>query len=113
LISFNNTSLINACYATSCKETRLNAIIENTVQISIDEELIINNDTIPPNTDFLSIENAGIVIHNVSFGMIELKFRNVFFENATLSSDRYRFQISGETDDYVSLISSIELAVEI
>ena len=108
----DNISLINRCYATSCKETRLNSIDEESLVISIDKGFVLNGDSIQPEINLLELENSGITILSITGGWIEFRFTETFFSNTTLENDDYKFYFIGKTNDNVKLNSEITLRIE-
>lgn len=105
----NTVSFINSSYAHSCKETRLNAIENASLNLSLDKEFVLNGDTVMAHTNLLDIENSGIERRSLVNGMVEFQFTNSFFSNATLENGDYLFSFDGMTDDDVHLTSELTL----
>jgi hypothetical protein len=101
---------INSCYAFTCKESYLNSIDKESISISVDKILIINGDTILPNSNLLSIDSSSVTIHDIDFRYVELNFSNEFYEK-NKNSD-YLFEFKLKKDDDINLNSSISLALK-
>lgn len=106
-----SASLISTCNAMSCKEVYLNKIVKESMQLTVDRDIITTSDTIPANTDILNYKILGIQ-YQVARGSIELNFYELFYTHTKLARGEYTFTFKGKTDDNVELEEVKKIFIE-
>lgn len=104
-----NFSLTNKSYAISCEQVEVNSIDENSLTISLDKIILLNNDSISAGNNLIAIPESGVIVHSVGRGLVEFRFTEEFFQNTTMTDSIYTFNFNGRTDDNIDLNSSISL----
>ncbi len=66
----NNISLVNSCYATTCKDTWLNSIDESSLNISIEKSFLLDGELVLLLQIYLRLKNSGIELHALTGGFV-------------------------------------------
>ncbi len=101
----------NSAYATSCKETFINGLAENSFELVLNKSFLFEGDTVDAGENILLLEHIN---QNFNPGTrVFIDFTEAFFQNAQFENGNYTFTLNGRTTDDVVLSSSIELYLKL
>lgn len=111
VVAANNYSLMGSAYATTCQENMLNTIDKSSLSLVIDQSFVLNEDTVPPNSNLFVLQESGIDWNVNEFGAVMVHFTEDFFNRASLQNGDYTFLFEGRTSDNTNLSAETELVV--
>lgn len=103
-LNLNRLNLISSCYATTkCAEWQ-NALLESSYELRLDRQIILENDTILPNTDLLHVEKlkVGIKIsteNDCKFIISTIDFSDEIREKLNVETGIYNVTFNCRTTD--------------
>ncbi|MCF8307945.1 MAG: hypothetical protein K9I68_02955 [Bacteroidales bacterium] len=112
VLNSRNNLFIKSAMATTCKETFLNKVLENSMKLTIDKSLFYDGDTLQTGYNLLSLDTSDIKL-NVVYGWIDMRFTETFFEKTSIENGKCMFNFNAETNDSTQLSTEIELFIDL
>lgn len=98
--------------ATSCAETVLNSVDEESMTLGINKTIIHNGDTLQENYNLLEIDTTDLKL-SVMYGWIDMKFTHSFFDKIEIDNGDCTFKFNAMTSDEVELKVDNVLYIEL
>lgn len=105
-----DVGLINSALATSCGETYLNGLLQNTVKLSLDKPFKYNGQTIEADSNFINLDPSKFLAEiSTEYGFVEIRATTDFLSNAEFENGQHTFHISAETTDGLLLENDLSV----
>lgn len=106
----SNFSLIHSTFATSCPQTFVNNLDENSFKISFDKSFEFNGETIASGTNIIDLTG---IEYLVSWASIQVNFKESFMASGVFSQEAYEMTVQINTTDGILLENDMSVMFDL